>query len=602
MADTAIAPRLETNRKVHEDWKNDLVFSVIFLITSLVFLGIGGNLYGAVNVSVPTTGTGQVFDGPFSYASNSPMCKPCPENPSSISCDQTGSGRRLTEEEHSRRLQAANEEWNVWRVFEEAPEMMVLIVMVFVIGIIWVQALERFSKPLIYATALLKPVVFALLGVWQSSEGAETSVVIIYFVLAGISLAMFIAYRSKYDLSAKIMETSCECLKENKGIWGVSFTLKAIYLCLLFYYTFSCTRSYLIWEWVDVGVNAMTPGGTGDCILMPAVWAQNHVTFLSVTFIWITYYFAFARLVVVATGASNWYYHGDQPVLESPALEGAKWAFTTSSGVIAFSGLIMTGVEQIKRQANSKLWWTNPWGCLLKIAVSVLATCIEVLSKFLVIIHVLTAANFCESGKKTYHLIKKRFMGALIVDQASSDFLHLGEYVFSVAMMFVTWSWADTVAFGGPTTLSGGSVSYFVYLFIIMGVIFTYYPMGGIFFVAFISSIQFGSFGDDPVLSNVGKLLAPPLAGIFVGCISHIIFAAMAEVILHCIDSVFICYAVEKDSNAPPQDARFGGDNSLYVVLAETPAMKKFDESAGNIAGTVGMVPVAVATPVGAQV
>lgn len=595
----AIAPKLQTNRTVSTKWKNDLIFTLAFVVCFLVFLGLSGNLVSSKNAFMGGVSAGLIsLPGPFPYPiaadDGSQRCKTeCGSydagwQPCSLSAmGGGGSGRRLSDaeahEEYRRRLQEDDSNWNAWRVFSEAPEMATMVAVVIAIGVAWVIALEKCSRPLIYATALLKPCIFVLLGVWMLNNGVESTIPLIQFACAALSLAMFLYFRSQYDLSAKIMTTSCEMLGDNKGVWGVCFALKGVYLAILFFYTYVSTQSFYVWQWrfhpQSQGEMVGPWNGPGTCILAPADWAKNHSVFLSVTFLWITYWFCFARLVVVATSVANWYFHGDAPVLGSPALTGAKWALTTSSGVVAYSALIMTVVEQIKRSASGRCWWTNPWGCTFKIIFCVLSSCIEALSTFAVIVHVVTAGSFCESVAKTYHLIKKRFMGALIVDQAGSDCLKLGAYVFSVALFFITWAWADKVVFGeAPGTMSGVTgQNTIMYIMIVLGIIFCNYPMGGIFLVSYISSM-------DAINEQFGKYIAPPMCGIFIGCVSHIIFAAMAEVLLHTIDSVFICYSIEKDAGARQQQ-RFQGENGLYVVLASTPAMAKFDE-AQNVAGT----------------
>merc|ERR1719506_1846549 len=115
--------------------------------------------------------------------------------------------------------------------------------------------------------------------------------------------------------------------------------------------------------------------------------------------------------------------------------------------------------------------------------------------------------------------------------------------------------------------------------------------MGGIDFTAMFKSLNIGF--------DINKFLAPPLVAIFVGCISHIIFAAMARIILHTINSVFLCYAVEKDAEQAEQQ-RFTGAGGLYVVLAETPAMQKFHEGSAdaNSAHPSGAAVIPVATEV----
>lgn len=132
---------------------------------------------------------------------------------------------------------------------------------------------------------------------------------------------------------------------------------------------------------------------------------------------WICYFIQHSRLVCIATSVVSWYFHHEDGQGAS-AYRGLIWAFTTSSGSIAFGSVISTIVEQMIKAADSKLAWCNPVGLSLKILFCCIRACVEALTKFAQICHVFTAKSFCASAKDGFDLLKRRFMGALIVDQA----------------------------------------------------------------------------------------------------------------------------------------------------------------------------------------
>lgn len=618
----AIEPRLNKDRTMHEGWKGDLVWMVIFVgMFAAWFIG-GCVILGSTNIKW-NNGSPSV-NGKFAKPG---ACSMCPDDPfTNRRLIEVTGGRKLTtfeealEDAHQarhlaqrRRLEAhRNANASVWTLLEEkpgAPACMILLT--FVVGAVWVFALEKFSKPLIYATALLKVVLFAALGIWIKNLGGAdgTKMMILFFALAALSLFMFFYYRDAYDLSARIMTCSCEFLSENKGVWGVTLGVYVAYLGLLFFYTFCAMRSALIYEYVAPGteMRGIPVSGSGcSCNVAPAAWANNYVQFMCAMFIWITFFLNYTRLTVIATSVSNWYFHSNDPDrLSSPALTGLKWALTTSSGAIAFGSLICSIVEKIKRTVNSRFAWCHPVGCLIKVIMICVATLIEAVTKFALIVHVMTAKPFCDAVKDTFDLLKRRFMGAIIVDQAGEDCLKLGAYVFSLAFGFATWAWMDDAL--GLATLQAGSwdsYSFTFYILLVLYFVFSKSPMVAIFVVAVITPIlqafeckPDGSgmciqpSASSPNQYGISAICAPCLACIFIGSVSHIIFDYMAHVILESMDSVFICYAIEKDANMQAAQPRF---QELYVVLAETPAGKKM-MSAQNVAGVGDPMPTAQA-------
>jgi hypothetical protein len=52
-------------------------------------------------------------------------------------------------------------------------------------------------------------------------------------------------------------------------------------------------------------------------------------------------------------------------------------------------------------------------------------------------------------------------------------------------------------------------------------------------------------------------LWIPPLAAAFVGCIAMMIFTFLSSIFLDTIDTLFLCYAIDKDNNVDLSDSEF---------------------------------------------
>ena len=412
-----ISPQINTNRE-----RTDTVWGVIFACCFTAWLIIGFAILGSHNTGIMTGGMAACTARfPSVLTSNPTMSCICAGKTQDVCAYAPAMpadcvhGRRMFT--HHRRLDSEDTNWDIFAIFAHFPGFpVVLVLMTAAIAVVWVWALKRWSRPLIHATALLKPAVFILCGITFLRDGADGAVVAIFFIVAAIFIFLYLKYRAKYDLSARVMTASCECLGESRGVWRVASGLQACYLVLLGFYTWVACQTY--------NVSAWEKEETGQCWLEPAGWAISGQRFMAAMYVWVLFFFNGARLLAVSTSAVSWFFHSDDPTkMASPALQGAKWAFTSSFGTISFGSLLVTLAHQVKASAQSKVAWCSPIGCALKLVFHYMHSCFAALTKFCLIVHVFTAEPFCKSVSSTYNLIKRRFASAIIVDMAAEDCL-----------------------------------------------------------------------------------------------------------------------------------------------------------------------------------
>lgn len=560
----------------------DLPWAALHSIALVTWLAVGFYILTLQHWSFDAN-NGIILSNPEAWAAEMAAC-------------QGAGGRRLSAAEQARMLEEAGD-FAMWDIFLERPEVpivMTLVVMALAVG--WIVLLQYASRPIIYLTAILKIALFVVIGISFIRLNADVVPIAFSFICAGFFAFILWKFRASYDLSARIMTVSCEHLRcgsaSGTQVWLMTVLVKVFYLLLLFLYTFFMMRANqaIVVEPLTCGI--ASPEGMGEMR-----WV------LTIGFIWTTFVAKNIKLVVTATSVANWYFPASDQ-LENGAAAGLKTAFTTSHGTACFAALITTLAETVRKTATGRWWWTNPWACVLKAMYCCFMTCLEAITRYAMIVHVLTAKPFCDSVKDTYDLIKRRFCGALVVDSAGHDTLVLGAYVFSLAVGFSAWAWIDSNH--GWDTLGHvptPDMEWLVYVVLVFYAILSYYPMVAIFVVVIAAQYVTG-----PVHGDVAPYTAP-LAAIFVASISHIIFAYMAEIILDAMNTVFICYAVEKDAGAAAQQRFQGGEEALYVIMDATPAMQDFSKgetaSATEMTGVVMVAnpatPAAFAPP-GAQV
>ena len=164
---------------------------------------------------------------------------------------------------------------------------------------------------------------------------------------------------------------------------------------------------------------------------------------------------------------------------------------------------------------------------------------------------------FIGSEKKVFKIMSRHFKVGFFAQSTLSLFC----YAFSFCVTLATWAWIDDRFNAG--SLPEESENY-MYLLMFIGQLFTiWYPVLGLYVIIFIDQQLKGvakdQMRDDAVGNNVDDALGgpfepwnkywiPPMAAAFVGCISMMFFTFLAKMFLDTLDTLFLCYAIDKDN------------------------------------------------------
>ena len=110
---------------------------------------------------------------------------------------------------------------------------------------------------------------------------------------------------------------------------------------------------------------------------------------------------------------------------------------------------------------------------------------------------------------------------------------------------------------------------------IVLIILNTWYPILGIYLIIFLNSY----LKDTSSIEN--HVWIPPLAASFVGCISMIMFKFVSAIFLDTIDTMFLCFAIDKDNNVINPDNEFANiasQVSNYIEVPTNEPEKKLNE------------------------
>jgi len=234
------------------------------------------------------------------------------------------------------------------------------------------------------------------------------------------------------------------------------------------------------------------------CRWRPDGWVPPYVILVMFTLLWTQMVAAEMRTFVIGGSISRWYF---APVgttrFVGTTKEFVGHAFGASFGSLAFGGLVLAGV-QILRNLNERARRESRGvmailACLVTAVMDCLAEIIETVTKFATIQCAITGEALCDAGREVTRLLKDNFLSAVRVWWLPEMILAMASIIFSVAY---------GVAVGVSVRLVGRL--------------------------------------DEEEASIVGFVAA------FVGLL---VLSFLFNVLLVCVDAVFICYARDKDQN-----------------------------------------------------
>jgi hypothetical protein len=428
-----------------------------------------------------------------------------------------------------------------------------------VIGLTWVVALRFFAKPIVILAEIAKIVILIIMGIYQ----VHTTTKVLFWVAAAAFLGYDIWARNKLMLAAKIIEYSTIAMKENPSIFVGSIVVKLLFAgnAALFVYFFA--ESFEVVEVRKFEYEYY--GGASDyCAFVSPKYVQGITVYLSLSYLWTILLFEKMRLSIIAAIVGSWHFHPQ----EKPSVFTCIKNIAPSFGTIAVSALISSLAEYVNRilSENAWYWWISPT-VIIMLPIHAISFCfgaclktlVQMVTKFALILHVFTGQAFMASAKSAFQILSRHFKGGFVTEFTSKSVLNLGSYAFSIGVAMVAWKWVDDEFDCGTLSRLETDTSMWFMLYIIIILFNLWYPILGLYVIILLNKFL-QDVGKDAVESGAESLnysWIPPFAATFVGCIAMLIFQFLSSIFLDTIDTLFLCYAIDKDNNVDVTDDEF---------------------------------------------
>lgn len=460
----------------------------------------------------------------------------------------------------------------IFDAFLNAPDIIAgLLGIAFGMALIWVLLLRYMSRPIVILTEFVKVGVFVAMGVLQEGIAIKS----VCFVIAAVFLFFMWYMRKNLMFCGRMISHSTIAMKENPIMFAGCLFIKLFYVLNACFFIMFFSESFDVLEVSKVQI-CYTGNEGNTCRGVCEFTSPNYVTgmsiFIGLSYIWTVLLFSMMRLSVISTIVGSWHFHPDN---RPGVITAIRNTIIPSLGTLSISSLIATVAERMNRTINQPCWrsWVSPFACItgpLSLIFFCLGSCcstlITPLTKYAVILHVFTGLSCWKSAKKVFKIMSRHFKNGFVTDYSSRIVLELGSYVFSIGISILAWRWMD-IRFD-TSTMPGGEHATYWYWYFIGILVCIWFPVVAIYVIIIVNRIL-RNF-EKKKMTNLEQCnesiygcgitndyWIPPLAGMFIGCISMMFFLYLAAIFLDTIDTLFLCYSIDKDNAVNVTDSAF---------------------------------------------
>lgn len=344
----------------------------------------------------------------------------------------------------------------------------------FLFGLLWL--LRHYTKQIVYSCLpffVLIPVfinVFWFVACTVNKDCREEIsltlrifILLFIFILCGIIVWIIILNWHRIELTIRIIGTASEGLARNLRLMlvlpGLIAGLFVYYIPIIVFLVYARLNGRIIPNPKVEESGYACGGSTGVecCLWKEDGWVPAYYALAIITMLWSLTTMIEAQVYIISGTISQWYFCKADSSPPRSIRNSIRNAFGPSFGTISFSGLVF-GVVRVVRSAVDNARREGHEGIvyvILRCCVDCALTTIDFLNQFTINFAAITGESYCSSAKMSYELLKRNLLSAVVVETISSRIL------FGV-MFVVTVIYAIVVCAILKAATSLGGDAYFV--------------------------------------------------------------------------------------------------------------------------------------------
>ncbi|KAG8368103.1 hypothetical protein BUALT_Bualt15G0010400 [Buddleja alternifolia] len=239
-------------------------------------------------------------------------------------------------------------------------------------------------------------------------------------MIIGVIVWIFVVNRHRIELTVRIIGVASNALSRNLGLFGV---LPALTIGLFVYYVPIVV--FLIFANLNGKIVPREENGEHFCVWKQDRWVPAYYALVILTMLWSAAAMVEAQVYVISGTIARWYFSKDDAGPKHGIRNSLRNAFGASFGTICFSGLLI-GVVRILRAMVDNARREDASGIvnlILRCFVNTFLSAIDFLNKFTINFAAITGEAYCSAARMTYELLRRNLLSAVFVEAVSTRIL-----------------------------------------------------------------------------------------------------------------------------------------------------------------------------------
>uniref|UniRef100_A0A0D6QSQ4 Choline transporter-like protein n=1 Tax=Araucaria cunninghamii TaxID=56994 RepID=A0A0D6QSQ4_ARACU len=322
-------------------------------------------------------------------------------------------------------------------------------------GLLWL--LRTYTKQIVYACLpffVLLPIfinVFWFVACTVSKDCREAInlalrifILIFIFLLIGIIVWIIVANWNRIELTIRILRTGSEGLASNVRLLVVlpslTIALFVFFVPIIVFLSYSRLNGKIVPnpKVVESGYACGGTTGVECCLWKGDRWVPAYFALAIITMIWSATTMMEAHVYIISGTVAQWYFHKSGSAPSRSITSSARNAFGPSFGTVCFSGLIF-GVVRIVRAAidSARRGQEGIVFVILRCCVRFVLFAVEFVNKFTINFAAITGESYCSSARMSYELLRRNLLSAAVVEAISTRILYGILFVVTVVYAIV---------------------------------------------------------------------------------------------------------------------------------------------------------------------
>ncbi|KAL3151941.1 hypothetical protein ABBQ32_001067 [Trebouxia sp. C0010 RCD-2024] len=339
-----------------------------------------------------------------------------------------------------------------------ATWLLVSAVLSLALGLVFLWVFKWHSKVMTRITIQIQVLIPAIMGIAAIAAG-QVGGGIILILLSLLAALVFWMWRGEIDLCARLLGIAAAGLNENPGLLGfvvaAKFSLLSVMLPLLAFSGLAYTNGDLApnshRDTVGHPKNCQdAEGAPVDCCMwQPDAWVAPYMTLANVTLLWSIFLVFEIRVFTISGTIAQWYFSPPGFISnQGTTMRSLKHALGASFGSLSLGSLVLTVVQLLRNaMENARQQAQREGGSLLVSLASCLLECvyslIDYLTKFATVRMAITGEAFLEAARRATDLLARNFLKAYGVWWFPPMVLNCAAFLLSLAwgLLIFTLSW-----------------------------------------------------------------------------------------------------------------------------------------------------------------